>query len=83
MTQINPLYRYRVALVRRADAGLTADAELREHIVVHAPNAIAAQLLARAVTGAAIALEPERLGEVAPHQLDVARSECGGFVGFA
>jgi hypothetical protein len=83
MTQINPLYRYRVALVRRADAGLTADAELREHIFVHAPNAIAAQLLARAVTGAAIAFDPERLGEVAPPEPMVAQSACGGIVLFA
>jgi hypothetical protein len=33
-------------------------------VVVHAANAIHAQLAARAVTGAEVALEPERLGEV-------------------
>jgi hypothetical protein len=60
------LYRYRVPVVRRGQDGQVADPALREHIYLHATNAIAAQLLARAVTGAAIALEPERLGEVMP-----------------
>lgn len=64
-----PLFRYRVAVVRRHGDAVPADGELREHVYLHAPNAIAAQLLARAVTGAACALEPERLGEV-PNQAE-------------
>jgi len=77
------VYRYRVALIRRADAPPPADSELREHIVVHATNPIAAQLLARAVTGAAIALEPERIGEVEPAEPVIAMGQFGGCVVFA
>ena len=58
------MFRYRVPIVRRGQDGQVADPALREHIYLHARNAIHAALAARAVTGAAIALEPERLGEV-------------------
>ena len=83
MNTPNSFYRYRVPVVRRNADASPADSDLREHITVHAPNAIAAQLLARAVSGAEIALEPERLGEVEPAGPVVAQSECGGFVVFA
>jgi hypothetical protein len=77
------LYRYRIAVVRRGADAQPADAALREQVYLHAPNAIAAQLLARAVTGAETALEPERLGEVELPLPAAAPSECGGFVVFA
>lgn len=82
------MFRYRVPIVRRGQDGQVADPALREHIYLHASNAIHAALAARAVTGAAIALEPERLGEVQattadPHLVAYGRGECGGFVVFA
>lgn len=82
MTQIN-LFRYRVAVIRRGQDGLVADAALREHVTVHAPNAITAMLVARAVTGAAIALEPERIGEVEPAEPVIGVGQSGGCVVFA
>lgn len=83
------MYRYRVAVIRRNVDALPPDAELREHVYVHATNPIAAQLLARAITGASIAMDPERLGEVqAPEEsaeriCGCALSERGGCVVFA
>lgn len=82
------VYRYRVPVVRRNADASPADPALREHIYLHARNAIHAALAARAVTGAAIALEPERLGEVPAPTADpclaaYGQSECGGFVVFA
>lgn len=79
----NRLYRYRVPVVRRNADASPADSDLREHIYLHATNAIAAQLLARAVTGAAIALEPERIGEVESVEPVIGMGESGGLVVFA
>lgn len=59
-----PLYRYRVPIVRSAAPAMLPAAELLEHVTVHATDAVAAMLGARAVTGAFTALEPLRLGEV-------------------
>lgn len=58
-----PLFRYRVPLIRRLE-GYSGRAELCEPLVVHTANATHAQLAARLVSGAEVALEPERLGEV-------------------
>lgn len=78
------MYRYRVQIVRARGDSSPLDPELRECVQLHAPNAIAAQLLARAVTGAACALEPERLGEVdAPRPTLATLSPHGGCVLFA
>lgn len=58
------LYRYRVPIVRRIEAypGLP---ELCETVQVQASDAVDAALRARWITGADVALLPERLGEVA------------------
>lgn len=57
---IRPLHSYRVPIVRDL-AGFTGIDEHTETIRVRAPNAVHAATCARWVTGAAVALEPQRI----------------------
>lgn len=71
------LYSYRVPIIRSVEAYLGM-LELCEHVRVQAPNAITAALRARWVTGAEVALTPERLGEVEHDPLAKAVRLAGG-----
>jgi hypothetical protein len=66
-----PQYRYRAAIHRRIPLEPTDDPATTERITVHAANATHARLLIRAVTGAVVVLEPERIGDAPARPLSV------------